>query len=584
MKWRLGVVLLVLCLSNRAHSALAQDLKDWVGKRVVQRRPDFVLRDGAEVIDLNGRVNVYRVYESRGPWVAVTGSTAKQFNGWTAPADLVPIDQAVDYFTKFIADHPKGAFGYTMRGVAWRFERHDDAKATLDFDRAIDLSPGEAAAYCFRGMIRANEAADYEKSQADFDMAIRLDPGDPRSWALRGHYRIQRGVADHLAGELEQGMADLDKAIALDPDFGGVYLIRAGGWQFKKEYDRALADCAEAMRRGCARLSIAFTTRANIRFAMGEYDNALADYNEALMLDPLDSAARAGRAKLWTTLGATELAKADRAESPAAKVATLQFERGEIEARLGKFAEAIADFDKAIRFDPNNPEYLTGRGNAWFEKGDFDRSLADLNRALSIDPACLSALIHRAEVLHAQEQDDNALIDVDRAIELDPANARVFLTRALILRSRKPDAAIDDLTAAIKLDASDPVARVLRGKMWEDRREWNKALDDYTAAIKLGPLKPEHHRRRAALLASCPDKSIRDPAAAVESAKRACELSQWNDAACLDTLAKAFAELGNFDAAVEWATRAIEQAKDDKLKRLYQQRLEGYKKGELGAE
>jgi tetratricopeptide (TPR) repeat protein len=66
---------------------------------------------------------------------------------------------------------------------------------------------------------------------------------------------------------------------------------------------------------------------------------------------------------------------------------------------------------------------------------------------------------------------------------------------------------------------------------------------------------------------------VRDGKKALELAKKACELSQWNNAECLETLAAAHAELGNFKEAVKCQKQAIELGFDDedRLKKARQQ-------------
>ena len=44
---------------------------------------------------------------------------------------------------------------------------------------------------------------------------------------------------------------------------------------------------------------------------------------------------------------------------------------------------------------------------------------------------------------------------------------------------------------------------------------------------------------------------------ALEAALRACELSSWEESSCLSTLAHAYADLGAFNEAVQWAEQAL---------------------------
>ena len=73
-----------------------------------------------------------------------------------------------------------------------------------------------------------------------------------------------------------------------------------------------------------------------------------------------------------------------------------------------------------------------------------------------------------------------------------------------------------------------------------------------------------------------PGEDLRDGKAAVKCATKACELTNWKNANCINTLAAAYAEIGRFEDAVATPQKAIDLALEDDLAD-YQSRIELYK-------
>src|SRR4051812_29003810 len=87
-------------------------------------------------------------------------------------------------------------------------------------------------------------------------------------------------------------------------------------------------------------------------FGKGDYDKAIADYNEAIRLDP--------------------------------KHALAYYNRGLSYAMKGDHDKAIADYNEAIRLDPKDQSGYQARGYSFANKGDHDKAIADYNEAIRL--------------------------------------------------------------------------------------------------------------------------------------------------------------------------------------------------------
>jgi tetratricopeptide (TPR) repeat protein len=250
--------------------------------------------------------------------------------------------------------------------------------------------------------------------------------------------------------------------------------------------------------------------------------------------------------------------------------------RAAVWSAKGLFDNAIRDLTEAIRLDPDSRAY-NNRGTAWFAKGDNEAAIADFTEAIRFDRRNAFAYRNRADAWNRKGDFDASIADSSAAIRLLPENASAYRVRAMARRGKGDhDAAIKDFTEAIRLDPKFVFAYVDRGTDLANRGDYDEAIDDFNEAIRLDPKYALAYNNLAWLHATCADAKIRDGKKAVELATKACELSNWKDGSCVDTLAAAYAESGDWSNAVKRQEEAIEMATDATARQEGIRRLESY--------
>jgi len=87
-----------------------------------------------------------------------------------------------------------------------------------------------------------------------------------------------------------------------------------------------------------------------------------------------------------------------------------------------------------------------------------------------------------------------------------------------------------------------------------------EALKEYNYLISLHPRNVTLARvmsDRAWFRATCANASFRNGQQAVKDAKAACSIMTWKDESMIDTLAAAYAETGDFNSAIQYASQAL---------------------------
>lgn len=160
--------------------------------------------------------------------------------------------------------------------------------------------------------------------------------------------------------------------------------------------DDALADCNESLRLNPDNFA-ALYNRASVFNKIGDVARAVADYSRLIAHNPRDINALNNRGLAYTTAGRYDLAIEDFSASIKANanvstnsqtrltVTTSMSNRCFARALAGQFQEALADCNEANRLAPGEANPIGERGFVFLKMGQFDKAISEYDAALRID-------------------------------------------------------------------------------------------------------------------------------------------------------------------------------------------------------
>ena len=164
----------------------------------------------------------------------------------------------------------------------------------------------------------------------------------------------------------------------------------------------------------------AYFYRAYAKYDLGDKQGAIADFNQAIAIDPQDAKAYINRGVTKSALGDKQGAIADYNQAIAInpRNADPYYNRGVTKSALGDKQGAITDFNQAIAINPQYAKAYNNRGVAKYGLGDKQGAITDCNQAIAINPQYAEAYNNRGVAKDDLGDKQGACRDLKKAVSL----------------------------------------------------------------------------------------------------------------------------------------------------------------------
>ena len=350
--------------------------------------------------------------------------------------------------------------------------------------------------------------------------------------------------------------------------------------------------------------------RSNMYHELEDFDNAVKDIDAAMRLEPGLLLIRLFKAQLFV-----EQKKFDDAiqviddwiqEADTMVANELLIKKAEILVQADKLDEAKKIVDDLVAKNADDPKFYLQRATFWANQNDSEAAIRDMDKAIElageqsllykiakidildkakkIDEAiklaeeCLSALPEEESDI----ADDDAEESDDTEFRSGIGNKKLTLTLSLShLYSQKKQnkKALALVESLFEKEPDHPLFIRAKANLMISTGQHSSAAELFEKILKKSPNDELILNNYSWLLSTSPMDSLRNGKRALELAEKACMISRYKKSYILSTLAAAYAELGDFDKAVEWSEKCVKLAEKEEADRIddLKKELEAYK-------
>lgn len=316
------------------------------------------------------------------------------------------LDELIDKNEAFATMPPdEQAATLALRGAL----QSDVEKALADFARAIELAPDNTQYQLARAKFRVGHD-DADQALEDVTKIIAERPDDLAAIVLKS--QIERELK-----KFDEALETLKKAAELAPQSPIPPQYRGEIYQELDQHDKAIAEFTRVLELQPG-LDIALIRRSQAYLYNGDFDKALADIDQVLKDNPAMALAHGLRAQ--------SLAALERVPEAITEMRMLAEELpGQVDVQMqlalyyqlnNQTNDAIETYTKVLELEGDNFLALRSRGDAYLGVGKHAEAVADFENAIKLDGEDPSLLNNFAWVLATSP--DDTVRDGKRAIEL----------------------------------------------------------------------------------------------------------------------------------------------------------------------
>ncbi len=238
--------------------------------------------------------------------------------------------------------------------------------------------------------------------------------------------------------------------------------------------------------------------------------------------------------------------------------AKAQYNLGLVLASMGHAEEARKHFRIALRIDPFYTKNLKALGDSLLKSGNVAEALRHYESLLQIEPDNATIQLVVGNTLLSTGDTASGIERLRTVIKLEPDNfdARLNLATALASVGKLKEASAH-FQAALRLEPGSAFGHYQYGNALLEGGRDKEALPQFREALRLSPDSALTLDKLAWIQSTSRDPSLRNGKEALSLALRACELTHHANPVTLSTLGAAYAEDGQFAAALASARKAM---------------------------